>query len=155
MSKAIPKKVIIATVRLEIEAGKANPGPPIAPALGPHGVNMMEFCKQFNAESQSKMGYVLPVTIYVFKDRSFHAIIKEPTMSNLIKKALGLQKGSTSPQKDAAAGHLTVDQMVDIAKMKMPDLSASNMFAAVNTVAGTAKSMGVTIDTYESGDMNE
>ena len=150
MSKAMPKKEVIAKVRLEIEAGKANPGPPIAPALGPHGVNMMEFCKQFNAESQSKMGYVLPVTIYVFKDRSFHAIIKEPTMSNLIKKTLGLKKGSTSPGKETAA-HLTLDQMREIAKTKQPDLSASDETTALKTVAGTAKSMGITCDEIAQG----
>ena len=152
MTQKMPKKDVIATVRLEIEAGKANPGPPIAPALGPHGVNMMEFCKQFNAESQSKMGYVLPVTIFVFKDRSFHAIIKEPTMSNLIKKTLNLKKAATSPGSDTA-GHLSLVQMKEIAKMKQPDLSASNEVAALKSVAGTAKSMGITCDEITEGDV--
>ena len=141
-------------MRLELEAGKANPGPPIAPALGPHGVNMMDFCKQFNAESQSKMGYVLPVKIYVFKDRTFHAIIKQPTMSNLIKKAAGLAKGATKPGADKA-GHLSLAQMIEIAKMKMPDLSAATLASAVKTVAGTASSMGITTESFEAGDIHE
>lgn len=152
MTQKMPKKDVIATVRLEIEAGKANPGPPIAPALGPHGVNMMEFCKQFNAESQSKMGYILPVTIYVFKDRSFHAVIKQPTMSNLIKKALNIGKGATNPGKDDAAAHLTLEKMKEIAEMKMPDLSAAGLASALKTVAGTARSMGITHDKISTGE---
>ncbi len=139
-----PKK-IQALVKLQVPAGQANPAPPIGPALGQHGVNIMEFCKQFNAKTQKiEQGLVIPVLLTVYTDRSFSFIMKTPPMSVLIKKALGLAKGSGVPNKEKV-GALTKAQVTEIAKTKMPDLNVNSLEAAMRTVEGTARSMGVDI----------
>ena len=137
-------KKIKAVVKLAIPAGKANPAPPIGPALGQHGVNIMEFCKEFNART-NKMGEdVIPAIVTVFEDRSFTFITKTPVTSHLIKKALKLSKGSATPNKQKV-GKLNRAQIEDIVKIKMPDLNAKEMEHAIKTVAGTARSMGVEV----------
>ncbi len=145
-------KKITGQVKLQIPAGKANPAPPVGPALGQQGVNIMEFCKQFNAatQPQAKEGLIIPVVITVYQDRSFTFILKTPPASVLLKKAAGLhtdkKKGSGShhPGKEKA-GQVTKKQVEEIAKMKMKDMTAGSLEAAVNTVAGTARSMGIEI----------
>ena len=140
-------KKITAYIKLQIAAGAANPSPPVGPALGQHGVNIMEFCKAFNAATQSmEKGLPIPVVITVYADRSFTFITKTPPASSLIKKALNLKSGSGVPNKDKV-GRLTRQQLEDIATLKQPDLTAASMDAAVRTIAGTARSMGV--DTEE------
>ena len=134
-------KEISSFIKLQIPAGKANPSPPIGPALGQHGVNIMEFCKAFNAQTQGQ-DTIIPVVITVFKDRSFTFITKTPPVPVLIKQALKLDKGSSTPNVDKV-GTLTRDQIEGIAKKKMPDLNCYNLEAAVKSVAGTARSMGV------------
>ena len=134
-------KEISSFIKLQIPAGKANPSPPIGPALGQHGVNIMEFCKAFNAQTQGQ-DTIIPVIITVFSDRSFTFITKTPPVPVLIKQALKLDKGSSTPNVDKV-GTLTRDQIEGIAKKKMPDLNCYNLEAAVKSVAGTAKSMGV------------
>ena len=137
-------KKITGYIKLQIPAGKANPSPPIGPALGQHGVNIMEFCKAFNAKTQAEEGTITPVVITVYADRSFSFITKTPPASVLIKKALNLQSGSSVPNK-TKVGKLTKDQVREIATKKMPDLNAASIEAAMKTIEGTARSMGVDI----------
>lgn len=138
-------KKVAGYIKLQIAAGKANPSPPVGPALGQHGVNIMEFCKAFNAATQQlEPGAPVPVVITVYADRSFSFITKTPPVSFLIKKAIKAQKGSSVPNKDKI-GELTGDQMEEIAKVKMPDLTAASIEAAMRTVAGSARSMGVNV----------
>ncbi len=140
-----PPKKVQTQVKLQVPAGQANPAPPIGPALGQHGVNIMEFCKQFNAKTQKvEPGLVIPVIITVYVDRSFTFIMKTPPVSVLIKKAIGLAKGSAVPNREKV-GALTKAQVTDIAKQKMPDLNVNTLEAAMRTVEGTARSMGVDI----------
>ena len=134
-------KEISSYIKLQVPAGKANPSPPIGPALGQHGVNIMEFCKAFNAETQGQ-DTIIPVVITVFNDRSFTFITKTPPVPVLIKKALRLNKGSATPNKDKI-GTLKKSQLEEIAKQKMPDLNCYNLESAMKSVAGTARSMGV------------
>lgn len=138
------KKEIKTQIKLQIPAGKANPAPPVGPALGPHGINIMEFCKAFNAHTQSMGDTIIPVVLTVYTDRTFTFITKTPPASELIKKAAGIVKGSSTPNKEKV-GKLTSDQVNDIAKTKMPDLNAYSVEAAVDIIKGTARSMGVVI----------
>ena len=139
-------KKIEAYIKLQVKAGMANPSPPVGPALGQHGVNIMEFCKAFNAKTESlEKGLPIPVVITVYADRSFTFETKTPPASVLIMKQLGLQKGSSVPNKDKV-GKITRAQLEEIAKMKEPDLTAADMDAAVNTIAGSARSMGVVVE---------
>ncbi len=138
------KKEVVAQVKLQIPAGKANPAPPVGPALGPHGINIMEFCKQFNAKTQAMGETIIPVVITIYNDRSFTFITKTPPTSELIKKAAGIIKGSSVPNKDKV-GKITMAQVREIAKTKLPDLNTQSLEAAVEMVKGTAKSMGVDI----------
>jgi large subunit ribosomal protein L11 len=139
-----PKKKVTGLIKLQIQAGAANPAPPIGPALGQHGVNIMEFCKAYNAATESQRGNVIPVEITVYEDRSFDFILKTPPASRLILKAAGLEKGSSIPQKDKV-GKLTKDQVRQIAETKMPDLNANDVDAAMKIIEGTARQMGVVI----------
>lgn len=137
-------KKITGYIKLQVPAGKANPSPPIGPALGQHGVNIMEFCKAFNAKTQADEGTITPVVITVFADRSFSFITKTPPAAILIKKAIGLASGSSVPNKNKV-GKITKEQVKEIATKKMPDLNASSIEAAMRTIEGTARSMGVEI----------
>jgi large subunit ribosomal protein L11 len=137
-------KKITGYIKLQVPAGKANPSPPIGPALGQHGVNIMEFCKAFNAKTQADEGTITPVVITVYADRSFTFITKTPPVPVLIKKTLGIESGSAVPNKNKV-GKLTKAQVEEIAKKKMPDLNAASIEAAMRTVEGTARSMGVDI----------
>jgi large subunit ribosomal protein L11 len=138
-------KKIIAQIKLQIPAGKANPSPPVGPALGQHGVNIMEFCKSFNAETAAQNGRITPVEITVYEDRSFTFITKTPPAAVLIKEALQLDKGSAEPNR-RKVGRLTRDQVRSIAETKMPDLNARDLDQAAKIIAGTARSMGVEVD---------
>jgi large subunit ribosomal protein L11 len=138
-------KEVISQIKLQIPAGKANPAPPVGPSLGQHGVNIMEFCKQFNARTQKQEGSIIPVVISVYKDRSFSFITKTPPASDLLKKAAGIIKGSGIPHKNKV-GIITHAQLEDIAKLKVEDLNASDIPAAMNVIAGTARSMGITVE---------
>lgn len=138
------KKEVVAQVKLLIPAGKANPAPPVGPALGPHGINIMEFCKQFNAQTQNMGDTLVPVVLSVYNDRSFTFILKTPPASELIKKAAGIVKGSSVPNKDKV-GTLTSKQVEEIAKTKLPDLNTASLEAAIRIIKGTAKSMGVEV----------
>lgn len=138
-------KKVTAIIKLAIPAGKANPAPPIGPALGQHGVNIMMFCKEYNARTADKAGLVVPVEISVFEDRSFTFILKTPPASVLIKKAAGIEKGSGNPQAEKV-GKITTAQLQEIAQTKLPDLNANDIEAAMKIVAGTARNMGVTIE---------
>ena len=139
-------KKVTGYVKLQIPAGQANPSPPVGPALGQQGVNIMEFCKQFNAQTQAlEKGLPTPVVITVYSDRSFTFIMKTPPASVLIRKALGLEKGSARPNT-AKVGKIKRKQLEDIARVKMPDLTAADLDAAVNTIAGSARSMGVDVE---------
>ncbi|MDO8426237.1 MAG: 50S ribosomal protein L11 [Deltaproteobacteria bacterium] len=138
-------KKITGQIKLQITAGKANPSPPVGPALGQHGVNIMEFCKAFNARTQSQEGMVTPVVITVFADRSFSFVTKTPPASVLLLKAAGVEKGSKEPNKEKV-GRVTKKQVEEIAKLKLPDLTAGSLEAAVKTVEGTARSMGITVE---------
>ena len=138
-------KKIVGKIKLQIEAGKANPSPPVGPALGQHGVNIMDFCKQFNAKTESQAGYIIPVVIDVYEDRSFSFIIKSPPAAVLIKKAINLPKGSAVPNK-TKVGKITVAQLEEIAKIKMNDLNATTVEAAVRMLKGSARAMGVTVE---------
>ena len=139
-----PKKKVAGLIKLQINAGAATPAPPIGPALGQHGVNIMEFCKAYNAATESQRGTVIPVEITVYEDRSFTFITKTPPAAVLIKKAAGVEKGSGVPQKDKV-GNLTRSQVREIATTKMPDLNANDLDAAEKIIAGTARSMGITV----------
>jgi large subunit ribosomal protein L11 len=135
----------MAKVKLQIPAGAANPSPPVGPALGQHGVNIMEFCKSFNAKTQNDKGMVVPVVITVYQDRSFSFITKTPPAPVLLLKAAKLDKGSGEPNKNKV-GKVTKDQVQEIAQLKMPDLNAADIRAAVKTIMGTAKSMGIEVE---------
>ncbi len=140
-----PKKKVAAIVKIALNAGAATPAPPVGTALGPHGVNIMEFCKRYNAETESQRGNVIPVEITIYEDRTFTYITKTPPAAELIKKAAGLKGGSSNPLKEKV-GSLTADQVREIAQIKMPDLNANDVDAAMKIVAGTARSMGVTVN---------
>lgn len=135
-------KKITGYINLQLEAGKANPAPPVGPALGQHGVNIMDFCKAYNDATKDKMGFVIPVLITVYEDRSFTFILKEPPAAVLIKKKIGLKKGSAAPHMDKV-GKITEKQLEEVAEQKMPDLNANDIEAAKNIIAGSARSMGV------------
>ena len=137
-------KKIAGYIKLQIPAGQANPSPPVGPALGQKGVNIMEFCKQFNAKTADKAGLIIPVVITVYADKSFTFITKTPPAAVLIKKALGLEKGSGEPNK-TKVGKITHEQLKEIAETKMPDLNANDIDHAISMIAGTARSMGVAV----------
>ena len=137
-------KKVVGNIKLQIQAGKANPSPPVGPALGQHGVNIMEFCKQFNAKTEAQAGYIIPVVIDVYEDRSFSFVTKSPPAAVLIKKAINLQSGSATPNK-TKVGQITRAQLEDIAKIKMEDLNATTLDAAVEMIKGSCKAMGVTV----------
>lgn len=137
-------KKVVGKIKLQIQAGKANPAPPIGPALGQHGVNIMQFCKEYNAKTQDKAGTIIPVEISVFEDRSFDFVLKTPPTAELIKKAAGVEKGSATPNK-AKVGSLSKAKITEIAKTKMPDLNATTIEAAEKMVVGTARNMGITV----------
>ncbi len=138
-------KKVSAQIKLQVPAGKANPAPPIGPALGQHGVNIMEFCKQFNAKTQGQEGMIIPVVITVYSDRSFSFIMKTPPASILLLKAAGVEKGSKEPNK-TKAGKVTKKQVEEIARLKLPDLTAGGIDAAIKTIEGTARSMGIMVE---------
>jgi len=138
------KKKIAAVVKVQLNAGAATPAPPVGTALGPHGVNIMDFCKQYNAATESQRGNVIPVEITIYEDRSFSFITKTPPAPELIKKAAGVAKGSATPHTDKV-GSITGAQVREIAQTKMPDLNATSMEAAEKIIAGTARSMGITV----------
>jgi large subunit ribosomal protein L11 len=137
-------KKVMALIKLQVEAGKANPSPPIGPALGQHGVNIMDFCKAFNARTANDAGMIIPVVITVFQDRSFTFITKTPPASVLLKKAAKIAKGASDPKRDRV-GKVTRAQVEEIAQLKMVDLNANDLDAAVNIIAGTARSMGIDV----------
>src|SRR3990167_9572362 len=137
-------KEVSALIKLQIPAGKANPAPPVGPSLGQHGVNIMEFCKQFNAKTQKEGDSIIPVVITVYKDRSFTFVLKTPPASDLLKKAVGVIKRSGVPHKDKV-GTISQAQLKEIAQKKMADLNAADLDGAMNIVAGTARSMGITV----------
>lgn len=138
-------KKVVANIKLQVPAGQANPSPPIGPALGQHGVNIMEFCKTFNARTQGQEGMIIPVVITVYADRSFTFITKTPPASILLKKAAQLAKGSSVPNRNKVA-KLSKAQVAEIAKLKMPDLNARDLDAAILTIEGTARSMGIEVE---------
>jgi large subunit ribosomal protein L11 len=138
-------KKVVTNIKLQVPAGAANPSPPIGPALGQHGVNIMEFCKQFNAKTQGQEGMIIPVVITVYSDRSFSFITKTPPAAILLKKAAQIAKGSSEPNRNKVA-KVSKAQVEEIAKLKMPDLNARELEAAVATIAGTARSMGIEIE---------
>ena len=138
-------KKVTGYIKLQIPAGKATPAPPVGPALGQHGVNIMEFTKQFNAKTADKGDLIIPVVITVYSDRSFSFITKTPPAAVLLKKAAGLQKASGVPNKQKV-GSVTKDQIKEIAELKMPDLNAASLEAAMSMIAGTARSMGITVN---------
>jgi large subunit ribosomal protein L11 len=138
-------KKITAMVKLQISGGEAKPSPPVGPALGQHGVNIMEFCKAFNAQTQNQPGVIIPVLITIYADRSFSFVLKTPPASYLLKKAAGLDKGSPVPNRNKV-GKLTMSQVEEIAKLKMPDLNAKDMEGALKTIMGSARSLGIEIE---------
>ena len=138
-------KKVVGLIKLQLPAGQANPAPPVGPALGQHGVNIMEFCNQYNAKTKEKAGSIIPVEISVFADRTFKFILKTPPASDLIKKELGIDKGSGEPLTNKV-GRLSKDQLKKIATEKMPDLNANDIDAAMNIIAGTARSMGIDVE---------
>ncbi len=144
MAPKTKSKKVVTQIKLQIPGGKANPAPPVGPALGQHGLNIMEFCKAFNDRTKDKMDTILPVVITVYEDRTYTFIIKTPPAAVLIKKALGLEKGSSEPNK-TKVGKITRKQLEEIATLKMPDLNANDLNGAVNIIAGTARSMGVEV----------
>jgi large subunit ribosomal protein L11 len=138
------KKKIVKLIKLQITGGQANPAPPVGPALGQAGVNIMDFCKNFNERTKDQMGTTIPVVITVYEDKSYTFITKTPPASVLVRKALGLAKGSSEPNK-IKAGKITRKQLEEIAKLKMPDLNANDVQAGANIIAGTARSMGIDV----------
>jgi large subunit ribosomal protein L11 len=138
-------KKVVGMIKLQLPAGKATPAPPVGPALGQHGVNIMGFCKEFNAKTAQQAGLIIPVVITVYQDRSFSFILKTPPAAVLIKKAVGIESGSGVPNKTKVA-KITKAQLKQIAETKMPDLNAGSVEAAMSMIAGTARSMGVTIE---------
>jgi len=139
------KKKVTGLIKLQINAGAANPAPPIGPALGQHGVNIMEFCKAYNAATEAQRGNVIPVEITVYEDRSFTFVLKTPPAAELIKKAAGIQKGSATPHTVKVA-RISMDQVRQIAETKQADLNANDVDAAAKIIAGTARSMGITVE---------
>jgi large subunit ribosomal protein L11 len=139
-----PKKKLAAVVKLQINAGQATPAPPIGPALGQHGVNIMDFCKRYNAVTEAQRGSVIPVEISIYEDRSFDFVTKTPPAAKLLLKAAGIDKGSSVPHR-TKVGRLTRDQVREIAQTKMPDLNANDLDAAEKIIAGTARSLGITV----------
>ena len=140
----MPPKRVIGFVKLHVRAGQANPAPPVGTALGPHGVNIMDFCKQFNAQTQREAGIIIPVELTIYHDRTFSFITKTPPAAELLKKELGLDKGSPTSNRDKV-GQVTRAQLQKIAEIKMPDLNANDIDGAIKIVAGTARSMGVEV----------
>lgn len=140
-----PKKKVTGLIKLQIQAGGANPAPPVGPALGQHGVNIMDFCKAYNAATENQRGNIIPVEITVYEDRSFDFVLKTPPASELIKKAAGVAKGSGTPHTVKVA-KLSIDQVKAIAEQKMVDLNANDIDAAAKIIAGTARSMGITVE---------
>jgi large subunit ribosomal protein L11 len=138
------KKLVITKVKLQIPAGKANPAPPIGPALGQHGLNIMEFCKQYNAATKDKGDVIVPVEITIYKDRSFTFILKTPPAADLLRRAAGVEKGSGEPSK-VKVGKVSRDKIKEIAEIKMPDLNANDIEAAMKIIEGTARNMGLTV----------
>jgi large subunit ribosomal protein L11 len=138
-------KKVIANIKLQVPAGQANPSPPIGPALGQHGVNIMEFCKSFNAKTQGQEGTIIPVVITVYADRSFTYVTKTPPASILLKKAARIAKGSPEPNRERV-GTVSRQEVEEIARLKMPDLNTTSLEGAIRTIEGTAKSMGITIE---------
>ena len=138
-------KELLTKVKLQIPAGKANPAPPIGPALGQHGINIMEFCKQYNAATKDKGDSIVPVEISIFKDRSFTFILKTPPVADLLRKAAGVEKGSGVPNK-TKVGKVSQDKVREIATIKMPDINANDVEAGMKIVAGTARSMGIIVE---------
>ncbi|GLY76582.1 50S ribosomal protein L11 [Actinoallomurus iriomotensis] len=139
-----PRKKLAAIVKVQLQAGQATPAPPVGTALGPHGVNIMDFCKQYNAATESQRGNVIPVEISIYEDRSFTFVTKTPPAAQLIKKAAGVDKGSGEPHKNKV-GSISRDQLREIAQTKMPDLNAGSIEQAEKIVAGTARSMGINV----------
>jgi large subunit ribosomal protein L11 len=139
-----PKKKIITVVKLQIPAGQATPAPPVGTALGPHGVNIMEFCKQYNAMTQTQAGQIIPVEVTIYEDRSFSLVTKTPPAAVLIRQKAGIEKGSGEPNRNKV-GTIRKAQVKEIAELKMPDLNANDIDAAMKIIAGTARSMGVTV----------
>jgi large subunit ribosomal protein L11 len=137
-------KKVKAVVKIQIQGGKANPAPPVGTALGPHGINLMQFCKEYNAKTSSQVGQVVPVEVTVFQDSSFSFILKTPPAADLLKKAAGIDSGSSEPNRDKV-GKVTSDQLREIAEIKMKDLNANDMENAMRIIAGTARSMGITV----------
>jgi large subunit ribosomal protein L11 len=137
-------KKVMATVKLQIPGGEAKPSPPVGPALGQHGVNIMEFCKAFNAQTQGQQGVIIPVQITIYADRSFSYVLKTPPASYLLKKAAGLEKGSAEPNRNKVA-KLTKAQIEEIAKLKMPDLNAKDLDGAMRIIMGSARSLGIDV----------
>ena len=138
-------KKVMAMVKLQIPAGKATPAPPVGTALGPHGVNIMGFCKEFNAKTADQPGMIIPVVLTVYQDRSFTFITKTPPVAVLLKKAVGIESGSGTPNKTKVA-KISKDKVKEIAELKMPDLNAGSVEAAMSMVAGTARSMGIVVE---------
>ncbi|OPJ60616.1 50S ribosomal protein L11 [Clostridium oryzae] len=138
-------KKVTGMIKLQLPAGKATPAPPVGPALGQHGVNIMGFCKEFNAKTANDAGLIIPVVITVYQDRSFSFILKTPPAAVLLKKAIGIEKGSAVPNKTKVA-KVTKAQLRQIAETKMPDLNAASVEAAMSMIAGTARSMGITVE---------
>jgi large subunit ribosomal protein L11 len=139
-----PKKKILTVVKLQIQAGQATPAPPVGTALGPHGLNIMEFCKQYNAATESQRGTIIPAEITIYEDRSFTFVTKTPPASVLIKQKAGLEKGSGEPNRNKV-GTISRNKVREIAELKMPDLNANDVDAAMKIIEGTARSMGVTV----------
>jgi large subunit ribosomal protein L11 len=140
-----PKKKLAASIKLQIQAGAANPAPPVGPALGQHGVNIMEFCKAYNAATESQRGQIVPVEISVYEDRSFTFVTKTPPAARLLLKAAGVDKGSGEPHKTKVA-KVSMEQVREIAQVKMEDLNANDVDQAAKIIAGTARSMGITVE---------
>ena len=137
-------KKVKAVVKIQIQGGKANPAPPVGTALGPHGINLMQFCKEYNAKTSNQVGQIVPVEVTVFQDSSFSFILKTPPATDLLKKAAGIRSGSSEPNRDKV-GSVTTSQLREIAEIKMKDLNANDMDNAIKIIAGTARSMGLTI----------
>lgn len=137
-------KKVVGKIKLQIQAGKANPAPPIGPALGQHGVNIMQFCKEYNAKTQDKAGTIIPVEISVYEDRSFDFILKTPPAAELLKKAANVEKGAATPNK-TKIGTVSRAKITEIAKIKLPDLNATSLESAESMIIGTAKNMGLTV----------
>jgi large subunit ribosomal protein L11 len=144
VTQVAPKKKVLAVAKLQITAGQATPAPPVGTALGQHGVNIMDFCKQYNEATQQSAGQIIPVELTIYEDRSFSFVLKQPPAAELIRKAAGIEKGSGEPNREKVA-KLSRDQVRDIAERKMPDLNANDVDQAMRIIEGTARSMGVEV----------